>query len=571
RKALGPSIAVHTLYGAVSRKAQEAALAADDAGRRKVVIASSIAETSLTIPGVRFVIDSGLSRRPIYDPVRGTTRLETKPASRASIDQRRGRAGRTAPGHCVRLWRREEEGGRPTQDRPEILDADLAGLRLEMAAWGAVTPDSLPFLDAPPARAWQEAGKLLASLSALDDKHHITSLGKRMAVRPIHPRLAAMLDQADPIQASDAAWAAVVAGELTERGSVDAVERLQSALADRHQSKTLRNLHTRFLGKRRPGVPPSRESLALHLLRAYPDRVAKRQKDDGKRAIYKLAQGMQAALELYHPLAQNTFILALDLGGGRKSGAARLADIRLGLPLDDVLVRQVLAGQLARVEVSQFDPLNWSEKVRQETRLGELALAEEARPRRAGLDAISAIGKYLRAQGISALVPADSKGGALISRYQAFFQAQGAPEALMDRVDLWLPALLQLTQAPPFVAPVIQQCFASALTWEERQAFDQQWPATIQLGKDRKLPIAYDHPAGPAISVRPHWLYGVDVHPTFGPDGTAILIEMLSPAQRPIALTADLPAFWRAGWKDVRKEMRARYPKHPWPEEPWTV
>jgi ATP-dependent helicase HrpB len=256
RDALGTQVAVHALYGAVARSAQDAALRLDPSGRRKLVVASAIAETSLTIPGVRFVVDSGLARRPIYDPVRGITRLETKPASRASIDQRRGRAGRTAPGDCIRLWRREEEGGRPAEDRPEILDADLAKLRLDMALWGALDRTGLPFLDPPPERAWDQAGRLLESLGALDSASAATPLGARMAKRPTHPRLAALLERANAGEESDAAWAAVLAGELNERGPLDGAERLRAALADRRHAKMLKTLHNRLLGRADAKPPP---------------------------------------------------------------------------------------------------------------------------------------------------------------------------------------------------------------------------------------------------------------------------------------------------------------------------
>lgn len=569
RSVSSDAVAVHTLYGAVPRGVQDAALAPDAQGRRKLVVASAIAETSLTIPGVRFVVDSGLARRPTYDPVRGITRLETRAASRASIDQRRGRAGRTAPGDCIRLWRVEEEGGRAAQDRPEILDADLASLRLEMAVWGSLAPDGLPFLDLPPQRAWGEAGRLLTSLGALDQQGAATSLGTRMAKRPTHPRLAAMLERAQSSEASDVAWAAVLAGELSGRGALDASERLSVALKEKRQAKTLQNLHRRFLGTAKSEPPPDARALAGHLLHAFPDRIAKRQKDDGQRAVYKLVQGMQAQIETHHPLSREPTILVLDLGGGRKAGAARVPDVRLALPLDDTMLYDELAAQIESVETAIFDPQSWTVRVRRETRLGALALGEEARPRRSGQDALPEIVRHLRQAGLDKLVGDDKRAAALLARYQAFFASRDAPDALLERVDLWLPYLLEKAPVPPIDASILQTAFTGVLSWEEGQAFEKQWPASIALGEDRRARIQYDHPAGPAISVRPQWLYGVDRHPTFGVESQPILIEMLSPAQRPIALTADLPAFWRTGWTDVRKDMRTRYPKHNWPKEPW--
>jgi ATP-dependent helicase HrpB len=569
RDALGSQVAVHALYGAVARSAQDAALRPDPSGRRKLVVASTIAETSLTIPGVRFVVDSGLARRPIYDPVRGITRLETKPASRASIDQRRGRAGRTAAGDCIRLWRREEEGGRPAEDRPEILDADLAKLRLDMALWGALDRAGLSFLDPPPERAWDQAGRLLESLGALDSAGAATPLGARMAKRPTHPRLAALLERANAGEESDAAWAAVLAGELNERGPLDGAERLRAALADRRHAKMLKTLHSRLLGRADAKPPPDVAVLARHLLHAFPDRIAKREKDDGQRATYKLAQGMQAGLETHHPLAREPFLLVLDLGGGRKSGAARVPDIRLALPVSEDELRNQLDHLITRGETVTFDPATWSVRVREETRLGAVTLAADARPRRTGLDALPEIASHLRSKGLESLAGRDKAAGALLSRHQAFHASRGVPDALLTRLETWLPTLLDGGEAPPFAANAFDKALRAALDWDEARAFDQQWPASVALGGDQRARIAYDHPAGPAVSVRPQMLYGSDDHPTLGADRQPLLIELLSPAQRPIALTADLPAFWREGWKDVRKDMRARYPKHDWPEEPW--
>lgn len=569
RDELGEQVAVHTLYGAVSRSAQDAALSADSQGRRKLVVASSIAETSLTIPGVRFVVDSGLARRPIYDPVRGLTRLETKAASRASIDQRRGRAGREAPGHCVRLWRREEEGGRPPQDRPEMLDADLASLRLELAVWGTLTRDGLPFLDPPPQNAWDEAGALLIRLGALDERGAATLLGKAMAARPTHPRLAAMLERALSGERSNAAWAAVLAGELNQKGPLHGAQRLTHALADKRQASQLRMVHKRLSD--RPGDLPSTLTLIHHLLHAFPDRVAARQRDDGRLTTYKLAQGMQAALDSHEPLAAEPFLLVLDLGG-RRQGAARnstsIPAIRLALPLDEASLFDQLEDRIKVEDVEQFDAKDWSLRVRRQTRLDALVLREEKRPRPARDALIAPVLAHLQKAGLGVLAKGDSKAEAMLARHLAFHD--GSSETLLARADQWVPALLDTAKpSPPFSAGQLHQAFYSALDWNEQQAFNRQWPKSVELGQGRHATIEYDHPAGPAISVRPQWLYGRDTQPTFGADKQPVLIEFLSPAQRPIALTADLASFWRGGWADVRKDMRARYPRHDWPEEPW--
>lgn len=572
RDLVGDTVAVHTLYGAVSRTAQDAALSPDPQGRRKLVVASSIAETSLTIPGVRFVVDSGLARRPIYDPVRGLTRLETRAASRASIDQRRGRAGREAPGHCVRLWRREEEGGRPPQDRPELLDADLASLRLELAVWGTLTRDGLPFLDSPPQNAWDEAGALLTRLGALDERGAATRLGKAMAARPTHPRLAAMLERASTQEKSDAAWAAVLAGELNERGPLEGAQRLTHALADRRQASQLRMVHKRLANS--TNDPPGAQTLIRHLLHAYPDRVAARQRDDGRLTTYKLAQGMQGALDSHEPLANEAYLLVLDLGGNKR-GAARNSNaipaIRMALPLDEASLFDQLEDRIAIEDVEHFDSKTWALRVRRQTRLDALVLSEEKRPRPERDALVAPVLAHLQKVGLDGLAKGDSKAEAALVRHIAFHRAQGGSEtSLLDRADQWLSALLLSAKPPPpFTAGALHKAFYDALDWNEQQAFDRQWPKSVALGQGRQATIEYDHPAGPAISVRPQWLYGSDTQPTFGADKQPVLIEFLSPAQRPIALSADLPGFWRGGWADVRKDMRARYPRHDWPEEPW--
>jgi ATP-dependent helicase HrpB len=572
RDRLDERVAVHTLYGAVSRTAQDAALAPDPNARRKLVVASAIAETSLTIPGVRFVIDSGLARRPIYDPVRGLTRLETRAASRASIDQRRGRAGREAPGQCVRLWRKAQEGGRPQQDRPEMLDADLAALRLELAVWGTLQRDGLPFLDPPPQNAWNQAGALLTRLGALDERGAATALGKAMAARPTHPRLAAMLEKASLDEKSNAAWAAVLAGELTERGPLHAEQRLTHALADKRQAGPLRMVHKRLAG--RTEDPPSAQVLIRHLLHAFPDRVAMRQRDDGRLTTYKLAQGMQAALDCHEPLANEPFLLVLDLGGSRK-GAARgstaLPAIRLALPLDEAALHDQLSDHITTQDVTQFDAKDWSLRKRHQTRLDALTLREEKRPRPPKTELIAPLLQHLQKEGLEVLAKGDGKAEAVLTRHLAFHVAdKGSSETLLERAEQWLPALLDAASPPPpFSASVLNAALHQALDWNEQQAFARQWPKSVELSQGRQASINYDHPAGPAISVRPQWLYGQDVQPTYGSDHQALLVEFLSPAQRPIALTVDLPGFWRGGWADVRKDMRARYPKHDWPQEPW--
>lgn len=575
REHVGGTVAVHTLYGAISRTAQDVALSPDPGGRRKLVVASSIAETSLTIPGVRFVVDSGLARRPIYDPVRGLTRLETRAASRASIDQRRGRAGREAPGHCIRLWRKEEEGGRPEQDRPEILDADLSSLRLEMAVWGTLTPDGLPFLNAPPQTAWDEAGTLLQRLGALDERGAATEQGRSMARQPTHPRVAAMMDRAATHHKSDAAWAAVLAAELSERGPINGFQRLTHALSDKRQAGQLRMVHRRLCGSgTNLDEAPSAPTLSRLLVHAYPDRVAARQRDDGRQVTYKLAQGMQAVLDSHEPLAAEPLLLVLDLGGHAKTSnrsKASVPTIRLALPLDEATLFEELSERISVEDVEQFDSKDWSIRARRQTRLDALVLRDEKRPRPSRDAIVAQAIRHVSNTGLDVLSKGDSKSEAVLMRHLAFHRSSSQSEfVLLDRIDRWLPTLLQsVDPPPPFVANALNKAFYQALDWNEQQAFDRQWPRSVSLSQDRQAVIQYDHPAGPTISVRPQWLYGSDAQPTFGVDKKPVLIELLSPAQRPIALTGDLPGFWREGWVDVRKDMRARYPKHDWPQEPW--
>lgn len=572
---LGSGFAAHGLYGAASRAAQEAALAADPQGRRKLVIASSIAQTSLTIPGVRFVIDSGLARRPAYDPLRAMTRLTTGLASRATIDQRRGRAGREAPGTCIRLWRAQEEGARPVSDRPEMLDADLAALRLDMALWGALSPDALAFLDPPPNGAWQAAGQRLQQLGALDAQGAPTPLARRMASLPLHPRLSAMLERAGPQDRQAAAWAAVLAGELAGPGASDGEERLRAALADPAQARRLNILHRRLLDESNSAPAtghaiPAAGQMVRHLLHAYPDRIAQRQRQDGAGTTYKLAQGMQARLDSLHALARRPYLLVLDLGGAKPpTGSTGLPNIRLALALDEGLLRWECAAQITRQQSETFDPASWSVRVRAVENLGALKIGEANLPRKQGLDALPAIQAHLLADGWASLVADGSGAQAVLDRHQAFHEAQGAPDGLMEGMDIWLPALLGQSPQPPFEARKLNEALLGALNFAQQKAFQALFPSAVALPNGRMASIDYAHPAGPAISVRPQWLYGLDSHAMLSAAGATVLIELLSPASRPIALTGDLPAFWRGSWADVRKDMRARYPKHDWPEEPW--
>ncbi len=566
-----PNIDIVPLYGALDSDVQDRAISPPPPGRRKVVLATSIAETSLTIEGVRVVIDTGLSRVPRYEPAVGLTRLETVRVSRASADQRRGRAGRTEPGICYRLWAEPETQSLAPFATPEILAADLTNLLLDLAVWGIADSSALVWLDPPPAPALAEARALLAELGALDDAGRISERGKRLARLPLHPRLAAMVVEA--AADDEALLAAEVAAVVSERGlggdDVDLSHRVASLRRDRSRRaeearRLARNWAEEAGGKLRQGsVAGAGGLLAL----AYPDRVAKARA--GKRGEFLLANGRGAILDAAQALAREPYLAIAEIAGAASAGrilsAARLDE------------RDLEAHFKARIhetlEVS-FDEKAMAVRARAVRKLGALMLAEHPRPVAASEETARMLAEGIIRVGFERL-PWSEAVRQWLDRVRFMRRLEGEPwpdlshEMLQARAAEWLaPALHSKTSLAEITADDLARALRALLPRELTRRLDQEAPLYFNVPTGSGLLIDYAPEEGPMLSVRVQELFGLDRHPTVAAGRTSLTLALLSPARRPIQTTKNLPAFWRGSWAEVKREMRGRYPKHPWPDDP---
>ena len=564
-----PAVDLAPLYGALDFAEQARAIAPAPAGRRKVVLATSIAETSLTIEGVRVVVDCGLSRVPRFEPASGLTRLETVRVTRAAADQRRGRAGRTGPGVCYRLWDEAETRALVPFGRPEILETDLSGLALDLARWGAKDPTELAFLDLPPAAAFKEARTLLGRLEALDADGALTPHGRILSELPLPPRLAHMLVKG--AEAGAAVRAAHVAVVLTERGlggqDVDLRHRLESLARDRspraRDARALAERWARSAGGPRAGAAEVDD--ALLLAEAYPERIAKAR---GKPGEFLLASGRGVFLEPTDALARETWLAVGELGGG----AAR-DRILLAAPLDETALEAEFAGRLASEEAIDIEP---SGRLRAKRRLKLGALIVEERV----LDKLpeGAMAKALlgqaRRQGLASL---PWSAGAQSLRARVAFLRGLEPdawpdlsdEALMATAEDWLLPLLDGRSALKDVgSAALTDALDALIGWEGQRRLDREAPERWATPAGSRLAIDYAAEGGPRLEVRVQELFGLAQHPTLANGRVPLTLALLSPAHRPIQVTKDLPGFWKGSWKEVRTEMKGRYPKHVWPEDP---
>lgn len=571
---LGPNIDVYPLAGALTLAEQDRALAPSPPGRRRVVLSTDIAETSLTVDGVRIVIDSGLAREPRFDPRSAMSRLTTVATSRASADQRAGRAGRTEPGVAYRLWSKLEHGTRTRHRSAEILQADLAGFALELAAWGGA--DDLRFIDAPPAGALAQARELLTDLHALDlDDGTITPLGRKMLGLPVHPRLARM------IAVDQSALSCAVAALLDERdifrGRPDEVPTdlalrvgvISGArghdLADRGAVHRLRDRASDLA--RRARIPFDRGDLdpdraGAMLLLAYPDRLAALRRG----VQYQLRSGSTAFLPAADSLVDEAFIVAADLDGKRDK-----ARIRLAAAVDteevianfgpDIVEKRTISWNTDRNDLSETI----------ERRLGAIRLGSHTDRPEPGEATLAALLDRVRTTELRVLGWTDAATS--LRERVAFLHANvGAPwpdwsmPALLTSLDSWLGPYLPGARGRADLESLdLTTVLRSQLPWPEGGELDDIAPSTLDLPTGRSVPIDYSGEQ-PTASVRVQDLFGTTTHPTAG--GRPVRLELLSPADRPIQVTADLPGFWTGSWTDVRKEMAGRYPKHQWPDDP---
>jgi ATP-dependent helicase HrpB len=585
-------IDVLPLHGSLPLAEQDRALRPRPGGPRRVVLATDLAETSLTIEGIGVVVDSGLTRKPRWEPGPGMTRLVTEPIAQASAQQRAGRAGRLGPGHCIRLWTEAEQRRRPAQRPAEIMDADLAPLVLELALWGVADPLALRWLDPPPAASWSRGAALLKDLGALDAAGAITPLGRRMAALPTHPRLAAMLCRAP---ATGQALACDLAALLTERdprigsdGGPRAVD-LQpglSALAakrERGARADLRGFDPRRLAAveraaaqlRRllpepaePAAPDAPTHAAALLALAYPDRIAQNRGRDGR---FLLAAGTGAALPPNDALAVAPYLVIADLDAAR--GDHR---IRAALAMRRAELQALFAARIETREQLGWDAERGAVAARRETRLGALVLDALPAPIE-DLDAalallLAAVGQDL-ATGLtwSAAARQLQARVALARRLEPDADWPDlADAALADQLPNWLgPWLTGKTRLADARALDLIEVLRGALGWEQARRLDELAPVKLATPAGTERPIDYADSSGePVLKAPMQELFGAATTPAIWHGRQPLTLHLLSPAGRPLQVTRDLAGFWRGAYAEVRKEMRGRYPKHHWPEDP---
>ncbi|WP_029623064.1 ATP-dependent helicase HrpB [Sphingomonas elodea] len=587
---------LHRLHGSLEPAAQRAAIAPDQQGRRKIVLATSIAETSLTLDGIRVVVDSGLARRPRYDRAAGMTRLVTERASQAAVTQRAGRAARQGPGTAYRLWEEAATAGLPRFDPPEILEADLSALMLDCALWGVTDPRALAWLDPPPEAAIAEARARLGALEAIDEDGRPTDHGKAIARLPLPPRLGHMLVRAS--ERGLARTAAEVAVLLGERGlggnDADLELRLRRWKGERGQrAENARRLaerwsklvpapasgrglgggpplSTRDSGADAGGPPPGPlplagggaqgEEVALCIALAFPDRVAKRR--DGSGETWASVGGRGFKLDPTSPLARADWLAVAET-----QGMAAGARILSAAPIDAATVESLFADRIETRRTVSFDPATGRIEALRERRLGAVRLSGGSDSGATPAEIESALLEGVRTHGLH-LLPWSDTAQALRTR-GAYAGIEALTDgALLATLDDWLPAALEGKRRLDAVSPEsLTQALQNLLGWDGQKALDRLAPARFETPAGSSHAIDYAAEAGPTVEVRVQALFGLAEHPVIG-GNVPLVLSLTSPAGRPIQTTRDLPGFWKGSWTAVAKEMRGRYPRHPWPEDP---
>lgn len=577
-------VLVAPLHGNLSPESQDSAIANAPRGMRKVVLATSIAETSLTIQDIRVVVDSGLARVPRFSARTGLTRLETVRVSRASAEQRRGRAGRVAPGVCYRLWTALEQEQLLPRATPEILDADLAPLALELAAAAIDDPLELRWLDPPPPAAIAQSRELLRELDALDETGRITAHGRSMARLPVHPRLAHMLLRSTSIGARlTAARLAALLGErdllrtdtapsvdvrlrldlLAARAGrsaeADAVRRIR-AEADRLE----RQLRVRS-GAADESAADESAAAGILIALAYPDRIAQRR---GGRGRYVMRNGRGANLDASDALAGEEF-LAIAAVDDRPP----TSKIFIAAPLLREEIETHFATQIVDAPIVEWDERTRSVVARRRVRLGAILLRDDPLRDADPTEAAAVLARILTERGVGAL-PWNDAARRLRARLAFLHQIDPAwPDVseagLAHRIDAWLaPRLVGLRRLDDVERLDLGAALLEQLTWQQRAALDELAPTHITVPSGSHLPIDYEDPAAPVLAVRLQEMFGSADTPRIAGGRVPLTLHLLSPAHRPLQVTRDLAGFWKTSYFDVRREMRGRYPKHPWPEDP---
>lgn len=545
------------LFGAMDFKAQRAAIEPAPTGR-KVVLATSIAETSLTIEGIRIVVDAGRARRARFDPASGMSRLVTEKVTRAEATQRAGRAGRLAEGVAYKLWTKGEEGALAAYPPAEIEAGDLSGFALELALWGAEAAD-LAFVTPPHEGRLAEARAVLQMLEALDAQGRITEHGRALAALPLHPRLAHMVSRGGPRAAT---LAALLAERDPMRGAgVDLAQRMDAIdgkrTAAQAHAPTLARIRqeAKRLARGQPGTGP--DDIGPLAALAYPDRIGLRRKGDAPR--YVLSGGKGAVLPEGDAMAGDRLIVATDLDGD-----PREAKVRQAARLSEAELRGLFAEQIAWHDLCLWSRRDGKVLARKQERFGALVLEDRIWPDAPGEAVALAMLGGVRQLGLTPAPPAQrflARARLMGGDFPDFSEAH-----LMETLEDWLlPHLTGVRTAGDWKAFDLLPALRARLSWDQQQALDAAVPAHFESPLGRKVPIDYEGDA-PQISLRLQELFGVTRHPTVA--GQPLQITLLSPAQRPVQVTMDLPGFWASSYADVRKDMRGRYPRHPWPEDP---
>lgn len=591
----GEALSIHPLYGDLPFAEQERAIL--PAAERKIVLATNIAETSLTIEGVGAVIDSGLSRRLQYDPATGMNRLMTVAVSRAAAEQRRGRAGRLGPGVCYRLYSRHVFASLAPYGPPEILIADLASLVLDLAVWGVRDPGSLAWLDSPPAAAWASASELLRELGALDTGGAATTVGQTVARLPLHPRLGRLLVRA--AEQGHLRLGADLAALLAER---DILRHKSSAAGSRKRGSDIGERHDVLQQWRREKKPPEgadpwvlravdrvsqqlrqllgnappavrgeiADTLPRLLLAAYPDRIAKRRAEGSDR--YLLRQGRGVRLPAARGTLDGAYLIAAHVDAGEKAeGTVHLAE-----PLTEDTLRQEMAGEIAMRRRIEWDKREDRVISVREERLGAILLSE--RPLNpTDMEAIPLLCEAIRSDpALLTFREADRQLQGRVALMKRAYPAEGWPDLSEERLRAapadWLsPFLGGVRTGAQLAGLVLLPALTAQLSWEQRRRLDERAPVTLAVPSGHRAPLDYTAGDIPILAVKLQEMFGLADTPCIAEGRVPILLHLLSPARRPVQITQDLKGFWNSGYLQVKKELKGRYPKHPWPDDPWNA
>ena len=579
------------LYGALPQNHQDQAISPPASGRRKIVLATAIAETSLTIEGIRVVIDGGQSRNPKFDLQSGMTRLFTEPVSVAAATQRQGRAGRVEPGICYRLWDKAGEGAFRQFSQPEILDADLAPLALDLANWGIHDPDSLNWLTPPPKAALDQGRDLLRLLHAIDDQGRITAHGREMTKQSMHPRLAHMV-----IKGSKSGWAdtaCTVAALLTDRDiaqrdgrnpiAVDLTLRVNALKGERTSLAINRNAlnRTKELAKQwlRRVPKNSGDDQTLDLSRdeqigalvalAYPDRLAERRSGGDSR--YRMSNGKGAVLSAEDASRDAPYLAIAEV-----TGANRDARIRIAAPISAITIEHLFKNEIWEEETANWDSQSRSVVARRQRRLNALVLDDSPAKNIPEHQIVAALIEGIGEMGLDCL-PWSQDATEWRQRMLCFRQATGngpdlSDDILLETLEVWLlPYLTGMSRLQHLKSLDMLAILKARLDWSTLQTMDKQVPSHITVPSGSSIRIDYTIPTAPVMPVKLQEMFGATETPRIIDGAIALSIHLLSPAGRPLQITQDLEAFWRNTYPQVKAEMKGRYPKHPWPDDPLTA